>query len=300
MDSIGGRPTPPTRLATTGRPDAGSRSARGGPSLREESRKASNVEYGPTSSSNPTKWVASSREVARQLLQVAAVGAIADHGERRSSPGGAEPELYGPRPTPASQRSCDRPHPTVNRPAGMPARPAGFASLRARRPLGGLDAEPDDGEVRGRRDAELDGLIADLGETAMSTSPGARASVDLPERRAPWPGRSSRGGSGLEGAETERPVAARDPGGVLRPRPLLRCGCGGCAGARWCQRSGRPARPRAARRRAGARHGVTWIALRRDKRHVPHRRRSSPAASIVGPRYGGRRSGTTWSTGPPT
>ena len=83
--------TPPTRVATTGRPDASvSIALTGVPSLREGRSRASNAwNHGPTSSWKPTKRVASrDPELACERLERAAVGAVADHHE-----GGVDPAI---------------------------------------------------------------------------------------------------------------------------------------------------------------------------------------------------------------
>ena len=102
----------------------------------------------------------------RELLEPLAVGAVADHAQRRVDAAVAQAReraqhVVAPRLTPVMRPI----QPTTKRSsadAHHPARALGAASLGGGDALVELDPEPDDGELLGRRDAERDEVVAHL------------------------------------------------------------------------------------------------------------------------------------------
>ena len=198
----------------------------GVPSLREGRSRASNAwNHGPTSSWKPTKWVESLEpELACELLELGAVGAVADHHERRvDAPVVQKPN--GARTSCARLTAVMRPtQPTVNRSAAMPSESrSSVASLGALHAFGELDAEPDDRELRGATDAELDEIVADLGADGDERIGLAREPpLDDAGTHAASPGRSSREGVAVEGVDDDRgPRRPGEPGGGRPTAPAL-------------------------------------------------------------------------------
>ena len=111
--------------------------------------------------------VADDPELGGELLDPLAVGAVADHAERRASTPcsrsereGAEDDvraLHARHPPRSSRRGTGRRRTPITR------RVSARASARSATPALELDPEADDGELRRRRDAEGDELVAHLG-----------------------------------------------------------------------------------------------------------------------------------------
>ena len=189
--------TPPTRDATTGRPAASvSIALTGVPSFATAGagrrRRGTRARRRPGSRRSSVACATPSSRASASSS--GAVGAVADHHERRVDAAVAQQARASRRTSWARLTAVIRPtQPTVNRSGGMPSEARSSSPLlRALHALGELDAEPHDRELRRRRDADRDELVADLGADGDERiGRRARARARSGGRRAASPGRSS-------------------------------------------------------------------------------------------------------------
>ncbi len=286
--------TPPTSVATTGRPrrerlDHAHRRAL--VRRREDERVEGGVPVRDRVLVAEREEVARDAELVGALLQAGAVGAVADQAQRRVDAALAElleREQHVVRALDGGHPADPADDEAVVRDAEQPPCPRAGAAVAAD-PLLELDPEADDDEPLRRRDAEPDEVVAHLrahGDERVGAA-GEQA-LEQPEAALLQRAEVAAQDVAVERVDDDRPRrdarrGARRPGRPLRPS---RCACAGCAGAarRISPRAGtrRPGRGAARSRGAAARRRATSTPSPSATNAIDSSpRASSPATSVV-------------------